>query len=167
MRWILATVLAATVITGCSPLKIDTSGLAAPPTVSSTSSYEDTQRAQAAHMDRANYRTLAPRDFALLVKDPDSHKGQMIVVYGKVTQFDSATGRQEFRASTGPDANGDLDQNTYVTSPMAIFDNVVAGDTLRMFAAVEGVYSYQTTMGGHMSVPKLTVYMVDLLTKGQ
>ncbi|KAB7761167.1 protein PASTA domain-containing protein [Mycolicibacterium mucogenicum DSM 44124] len=121
-------------------------------------------------MDRAQYHPLTPRDFALLVKDPDSHKGDLVVLYGQVTQFDSATGRQQFRADTGPlppEESSGYRQNTYVTSPLEIFDNIVAGDTLRMFASVDGAYSYETTMGGHMSVPKLTVYMVDLLTKGQ
>ncbi|WP_128970276.1 hypothetical protein [Rhodococcus opacus] len=55
----------------------------------------------AAKMDRGTYEQIGDRDFALLAKDPDAHKGRKLVIYGVVTQFDSATGKTTFRAETG------------------------------------------------------------------
>jgi hypothetical protein len=42
---------------------------------------------------------LTERDLALLVKSPDSHKGKIIVLYARITQFDAATGLCTFRAN--------------------------------------------------------------------
>jgi hypothetical protein len=51
-------------------------------------------------LDPSTYQSLSPRDYALLVKDPDSSKGAKIIVYGSVTQFDAASikGRHDVHA---------------------------------------------------------------------
>ena len=118
--------------------------------------------------DRTTYHALAPRDFALLVRDPDSHVGEKVVIYGKITQFDAATGKNEFRGDTGPLAPGEGDaysQNTYLVAPVAaLWRMSVEKDQLRMFAEVMRSYTYDTTTNGHITAPKFAVYMVDNLT---
>jgi hypothetical protein len=50
-------------------------------------------------LDPATYQSISARDFAILVKDPDSARGRKIVIYGSVTQSDAATGNKAFRAT--------------------------------------------------------------------
>ena len=55
------------------------------------------------------------RTWDLIARDPDSHKGEMIRVYGYVTQADSATGTDIIRANVDgqPQDNWyDYDVNT-------------------------------------------------------
>lgn len=119
----------------------------------------------------ANYKPLTPRDFALLVKDPDARAGDMVILYGKVTQFDAATGTSEFRADTGalpPEgAYPSYSQNSFISAPNSdLVANVVKDDVLRMYVTVTGSYSYDTQIGGTTTVPKFTAYLVDNLTQG-
>jgi hypothetical protein len=139
---------------------------------------EERQRLEAervARFDPASYNPIAPRDFALLVRNPDAHKGEKIIIYGEVTQFDAATGTTEFRADTGaepPDVNDSYTQNSYVSAatapdPSSLLANVVEKDKLKMYVEVAGAYTYQTQIGGETTVPKFWVYILENLTAGQ
>ncbi len=46
-----------------------------------------------ARLDRSNYREINPRDFALIAKDPDSHYGEKIIVYGVIAPATELPGR--------------------------------------------------------------------------
>jgi hypothetical protein len=58
-----------------------------------------------------------------IAKDPEAHKGETIIVYGQVRQFDSATGTDSFRASVDGVVHKpsygyvDYETNTVLTSP--------------------------------------------------
>lgn len=162
-----AALMAGLALAGCGSPTSTSSGSSSSSS-SSAYDYQRTNAEQAAHMDRATYAALAPRDFALLMKDPDSHRGQKVIVYGEVTQMDSATGTTEFRADTGPDAPNPADpytENTYISAPNSeLLANVVEKDQLRMYVEVFGSYTYETQMGGQMTVPKFDVYIIDNLT---
>jgi hypothetical protein len=83
----------------------------------------------AADLDPKQYQAISPRDYALLVKDPDAAKGRKLIVYGVVTQFDAASGTAEFRASTSAEKaehRYDYDVNTMIHAPdPAILKDVV------------------------------------------
>jgi hypothetical protein len=59
---------------------------------STSSSAEPQDVVNAADLGPSTYENISPRDFAVLVKDPDVSKGRKTIVYGVVTQFDAATG---------------------------------------------------------------------------
>jgi hypothetical protein len=78
------------------------------------------------------YATLTSRRWKLLAKDPDAHTGERYIVYGSVTQFDSATGTEGFRA----DVDGvrraesyEYDTNTILSGDAAVLASVVEKDT--------------------------------------
>jgi hypothetical protein len=92
---------------------------------------QDRQRQLAAQrLDPKTYNAISPHNFALMLKDPDAHKGEKMIVYGVVTQFDSRTGRSEFRADTAAQPQDDrfgYQQNTMVhAGDASILANVVA-----------------------------------------
>jgi hypothetical protein len=131
-----------------------------------TAKDKERQRAeQAARLDPSTYSPLAPRDFALMVKDPDAWKGHKVILYGVVTQFDAATGPASFRAGTAatPQADPyDYEQNTYITArDPAILANVVEKDRVTMYVEVAGSDTYSTQIGGSTTVPSMVVNIIN------
>jgi hypothetical protein len=152
-----------------APPSIVASGPAgAPSTTAPVAPARDAERAraqEAARLDRSTYEAVSPREFALIVKDPDSWAGRKIVVYGVVTQFDAATGPTVFRADTGPapvsDPN-DYDQNTLITAhDSGMVANIVENDIVTMFVEVQGAFTYDTQIGGSTTVPAVLVNIIE------
>ena len=111
-------------------------------------------------------RDISARDWAKIAKNPDQHVGEHIIVYGYVTQFDSATGSAAFRANVEGDKMGqwyDYDTNTYLAGSPDMLGDLVQDDIFRAEAQVLGSYSYTTTMGGTMTVPHLRVTKIDVI----
>ncbi|WP_158228091.1 PASTA domain-containing protein [Pseudonocardia sp. MH-G8] len=111
------------------------------------------------------HREIAARDWQLIAKSPDGHIGERIVVHGHVTQFDTATGLDAFRA--GVDAvrhsrTYEYDTNTILRGTAAQLANVVNGDMFRAHVTVRGSYSYETTMGGTLTVPVLGIDAIEV-----
>ncbi|MBP1160240.1 DUF2510 domain-containing protein [Rhodococcus sp. PvR099] len=123
------------------------------------------QALEAAKKDPATYEQLSERDFALIAKNPGSATGRKVVVYGRVTQFDAATGTTQFLARTAPFAGDkyDYDQNTFVVGDTAaLIANVVEDDLVTMYTEVLGSYTYDTQAGGSTTVPKLQVNIIEV-----
>lgn len=108
---------------------------------------------------------VSVRELSLIVKKPDSHTGETVVVFGEVTQFDSATGACIFRANIAP-ANmantWDYDHNAIFTAgdgdaDCPKLDPIVADDQVRMTATVVSAFSYDTQIGGSTTVPLFKV----------
>jgi hypothetical protein len=100
-----------------------------------------------------------------MAKNPDSWTDRKIIVYGVVTQFDSATGTTAFRADTGPvpvTDPYDFDQNTFVTAhDSRMVSNIVEDDIVTMYVEVEGAYTYDTQIGGSTTAPSLLVNIIE------
>ena len=124
--------------------------------------------AETARMDPATYEVISPREYALLVKNPDAAKGRKIIIYGYVTQFDAATGTYGFRANTAATPGTDwydYDVNTVVSAPAGqsnILTNVVEDDFVTMHVEVVGSYSYDTQIGGNTTVPQFQVNIINV-----
>jgi hypothetical protein len=121
---------------------------------------------RAALKDPKSYAAIKPRDFALLVKSPDKHIGKKYVIYGHVTQFDSATGDDTFRADTAATRQSewyDYDVNTLVCAEdAALLDDVVQDDLVTMYVEVLGSFSYDTQIGGSTTVPHFQVRIIKV-----
>ena len=116
------------------------------------------------------YRKITAREWKGIAKSPDSHAGQTVVVYGRVTQFDAVTGDQSFRA----DISGvrrtesyEYETNTVLTGVDAsVVADLVEGDTFRANVLVGGSQKYETALGGETTVPALIVESVKILGTG-
>lgn len=126
---------------------------------------------EAAAPDLATFGELDERTFALLVKDPDAHVGENLIVYGSVFQFDSFTGKCSFMADTAQGVQTtsyDYAQNTMVwagdqESDCPILAPIVEGDHVKIWATVQGSYSYDTQSGGSTNALLLEAHQVELL----
>lgn len=138
-----------------------------------TASHEDWLQAEQereeaeALTDPANYASPSERDWALVERDPDAHAGEKYLLYGNVTQADSATGNLSIRVNTSPVEQSrrfDYDVNTFLLSGRDdVFADVVQGDHVRMLVEVEGAYTYGTAIGGSATAVLVTAYDVDVI----
>jgi hypothetical protein len=114
-------------------------------------------------------KAITAREWALIAKNPDAHIGERVIVYGEVTQFDSATGDSGFRANVDgvnhPIKYGyaDYDTNTVLSATSAsILNDLVQDDVFKAEVTVLGSYSYDTQIGGSTTVPSLAVTKITV-----
>jgi hypothetical protein len=115
----------------------------------------------------ASYQQLGSRGWAQLMKSPDDYLGQGYIVWACISQFDSATGPGAFRGQ----AYYKNAEYWYLDGTNAVFvgdegtlrpfvqDDVVLMNTIDL-----GSYSYETTIGGTLTVPEFAV--VKITRKG-
>ena len=119
--------------------------------------------------DPKSYKSISHRKWAQVAKDPDSYVGKKYVLYGYVTQFDSATGNDSFLVSTDakPHTWYDYDINTIATTEKPKrFRKVVEDDLVKMWVQVGGSISYDTQVGGNTTVPSVVVNIIKVTGSG-
>ncbi|WP_146112880.1 hypothetical protein [Arthrobacter sp. MYb214] len=132
---------------------------------------EDREAEAAAEKTKANKaKKVTKRALAQIVKQPDSHIDENVILYGLVTQFDSATGPCTFRAELSHAQVGkyDYEHNSMFTAGDGLedceaLDDIVAEDIVQITATVTGSLSYDTTIGGSTTVPKFQVVKIKRL----
>ncbi|WP_244176207.1 hypothetical protein [Gordonia lacunae] len=114
--------------------------------------------------NKASYRTVTSRDWQLVAKDPGAYKGELYVIHGRVVQADAATGTFQIRVNTdGQQVDVyDFDINTIVTAGLASFKEVVEDDLVTLWVGVTGSETYDTTMGGSVTAPKVEANIVEV-----
>ncbi|RAO17583.1 hypothetical protein [Micromonospora noduli] len=113
-----------------------------------------------------SYKTLTERQWKLIAKDPDGYLGKTYVVYGRVTQFDAATGTDSFRADVAHRRMAedyDYETNTILNGSESDLDNLVEDDIFRANVTVLGSFSYDTQIGGETTVALLQVDSIKVL----
>lgn len=118
---------------------------------------------------KTTYKKLTARQWARIAKSPDDHIGEAYIVYGRVTQFDAATGEDAFRA----DIDGvkhkveygfvDYPTNTVLTNLSADVSDLVEDDLFQANIQVLGSLSYDTQLGGETTVPNLSVISLKVI----
>ena len=114
-------------------------------------------------------KAITAREWLLIAKDPDAHKGERVIVYGEVKQFDSATGSNGFRANVDgvvhPVKYGyaTYETNTVLGAGSGVsLSEVVQDDLFRAEVTVVGSYSYGTQIGGNTTVPMLMITKIEV-----
>ncbi|MFG3301563.1 hypothetical protein [Micromonospora chersina] len=113
-----------------------------------------------------SYKTLTARQWKLIAKNPDGHIGEHYVVYGRVTQFDAATGTDTFRADVAHRRMSDefdYETNTMLSGSGSDLENLVEDDIFRANVMVLGSYSYDTQIGGSTTAPLLQIDSIKVL----
>ncbi|MGG5753244.1 hypothetical protein ACQ3I4_11555 [Zafaria sp. Z1313] len=117
----------------------------------------------------ADYKTLADRDLALLVRDADPHAGEKLALYGTIAQFDAATGDCMFRANAGSEPGEyvwDYDHNIVFTAGAVECDELrafVEDDAIHVLATVAGTQTYSGMLSQSLSVPLMQVDQIELI----
>jgi len=112
-----------------------------------------------------NFSEIGDRDYELMTRQSDC-LGETYVIYGHVTQFDSATGADGFRANTAGTAQEDwfdYDINTILTGSADLFSNVVNDDIVKMWVQCLGPFEYESTLGATLTVPSFEVMQIEVI----
>ena len=115
----------------------------------------------------ATFAKLTSRQWAQLVKAPDSYVGSGYEVWACITQFDAATGGDSFR---GDAANARLTYwsldgtNAFFLGDSGALAPFVQDDIVFMKVVDLGSYTYDTTIGGSITVPWFEI--VAIANKG-
>lgn len=113
----------------------------------------------------ASYSKLTDRTWLKIVKDPASHAGEKVIIFGRINQFDSATGTGMFLATAGPTKyESESDTNTIFVGDAGMLGEFVEGDLFRAEAIVVGAHDYDTQIGGHTVAPKLQVTSIKAVS---
>ena len=111
---------------------------------------------------------MTKREWAKVVKNPDNYIGERYIIYGQVTQFDSATGDDNFLADTAHRntmSYGFFDgENTLLTGSKKQLDDLVEDDVFRATVTVLGSMDYDTQIGGNTTVPLLEVSSIKVIS---
>jgi hypothetical protein len=117
----------------------------------------------------SDYSAIGERDLALMAKEPDSYKGKRVVVFARVSQFDSATGSCKFLASssaTQEEVTGSFGNNAVFSGGAGGVDcdnlkDVVEKDEVKVLATLRGAYTYEARLGGSLTVPELRIDQIE------
>jgi hypothetical protein len=111
--------------------------------------------------------TVTSRQWAKIVKSPDDYIGKRYIIYGEVTQFDSATGDDSFLADTAHKNTTDYGyfegKNTKLNGDAGKLSDVVENDVFKATVTVLGSYSYDTQIGGNTTVPELQINKIKVI----
>jgi hypothetical protein len=114
-----------------------------------------------------SYAPISKRALAKVFKNPDAFAGNKYLVYGRVTQFDSGTGPDQFRADvaytdTRSQNYGYFNdgENAMISAGAADVSDIVADDIVKMYVEVVGSLTYDTSIGGSTTVPQFTVNII-------
>jgi len=135
--------------------RVETTGPAKPSTAPATSATPKPKP--------VTYEKITAREWKKLAKNPDAYAGKAYIVYGVITQFDSATGDDTFRADVDGVRHSDrydYETNTILTNISGDVSDLVEDDLFQANVIVVGSYSYETTLGGDMTVPMLNVMKI-------
>lgn len=109
-------------------------------------------------------KAVSKRELAQIVKNPDAHVERNVIIYARITQFDSATGPCTFRAdiSHAPVGKYEYEHNSIFNAGDGLFDceildDVVAEDIVKLTAEIAGSLTYDTQIGGSTTVPEFQV----------
>ena len=120
-----------------------------------------------------DYKELTNRDLAIIVKDPKAHKDERLVIYAKVTQFDSATGECSFRgnASAIPvNSPWEYEENVFLSGgsggvPCEQLKDFVKDDEVKVLATSRGEIQYESALKASITAPEFRVDKIELLNK--
>ena len=109
----------------------------------------------AADKDPNTYQSLPYDEMA---RNGDNHKGEKLQINGKVIQvIDTDDGTAQLRVAT----RDGYDDVYYIEIPASQWKThrLLEDDVITFYGNVYGLYSYDSTMGGKITVPAMTVNM--------
>ena len=117
---------------------------------------EEAAAAAAAEEEAKGYETGITYD--QLARTPDDSKGKKIKFYGKVLQVMEGNGNVQIRLAV----DDDYDTVLYCEYQSDIVSSrVLEDDHITIYGTYYGLYSYQSTMGGTITIPAAIVERID------
>lgn len=94
-----------------------------------------------------------------LARTPDDYNGEDITFEGVVIQVMEGDGETQLRIAVG----GDYDKIMLIGyNPAILSSRVLENDQIRFYGTSIGLITYQSTMGGNITIPAATVEHIDI-----
>lgn len=118
---------------------------------------EELEKQEAALKDPSAYNSGLT--FEDLARNPDSHIGEKVTFFGKVIQvIESDEGYTQYRFAV----NEDYDTVVYLEISQDLLESrILEDDLLTIYGESYGTISYDSTLGGKITVPAIVVNMFD------
>lgn len=119
---------------------------------------EELAKKEAEKKDPSTYETGLTYDD--LARNPDSHIGEKVKIYGKVVQvMESDKGYTQYRLAV----NEDYDTIIYLEiSEDQLDSRILEDDLITIYGESYGTVSYESTLGGTITIPAVVVNMFEL-----
>ena len=121
--------------------------------------------------DLSDYEEIDERTLDQIVKAPDDHIARQVVLYGRITQLDAATGKCFVRISVSHAAQDDWYDYEHNSvgfagdgeSDCPVLAPFVADDEVKLWVTIGGSLSDDTQIGGSATVPAYLIHEMELL----
>ncbi|MBM4640724.1 hypothetical protein GS451_24260 [Rhodococcus hoagii] len=121
-------------------------------------------KASPADTDKGTYESLTDREYAVIAKNPDAHRGRKVVVFGEIYQADTRIGETTVMAYTaGEKQLLSYSQNAEIRGSAAQLREVVKGDQVEIWATVLGEMQYTDVSDRDWRVPSLQANMIEVI----
>lgn len=119
---------------------------------------EATQKALYAD-DAPKSKVYMKLDYKAVARDPDAHEGDLITFSGKVLQVMESGKYITFRISS----KGNYDNVVYCNyvAPEN-YKRILEDDKVTVYGTCTGIYTYETIMGGSVTIPSCTVDRIEV-----
>lgn len=122
---------------------------------------EEERVAKQSRIDSAVY--IEARELALIIKDPTANKGRIFKVWGEISQFDSATGTDAFRAYVSNVRQSYwaiYGENVIMVGEASTLADFVKDDVFIAIVEVGDPQTYDNVMGGGNTVPTFIIHSI-------
>lgn len=109
--------------------------------------------------DAPKSRVYAKINYKAIARDPDAHKGDLITFQGKVLQVMEDGSTIVFRISS----KGNWDDVVYcIYEAPENYSRILEDDKVTVYATCTGIYTYETIMGGSVTIPSCIIDRIEL-----
>lgn len=106
--------------------------------------------------EKAGYETGI--SFEQLARTPDDFKGELVTFQGKVLQVIESNNEINIRLAV----NNDYDKVIFCGySPSIVSSRILEDDIITIYGKSLGLYSYESTMGGQITIPSVWIDKID------
>lgn len=115
--------------------------------------------------NRADYKTIAYEDLA---RNPERYKGDLVKFTGEVLQVMESSGKTQIRLATKKQEyfdgySGDVVFCEFL--PSIVNGRVLEGDIITVYGESKGLQKYKAVLGNEITIPALTVSIIDAQKK--
>lgn len=97
--------------------------------------------------------------FKQLARTPDDYKGSKVKFSGEVVQVIEGDSEVNLRVAV----NSSYDNVIFVYYPSSLTKvRVLEDDKITLYGVSEGLYTYESTMGGHITIPMVKVEKIEI-----
>ena len=119
---------------------------------------EATQKALYAD-DAPKSKVYMKLDYKAVARDPDAHNGDLITFSGKVLQVLESGKYITFRISS----KGNYDNVVYCSYVAPDnYKRILEDDKVTVYGTCTGIYTYETIMGGSVTIPSCTIDRIEI-----